>query len=116
MLISLVEDNLEMSTEISARIKKASSAFGSLTKLFNNKNLTLSLKGQVYSVLIVTILLYGCEVWNLTAYDEKRLRTFHRRCLRSILKTTPLRMKWQHVRTKHQEELLGVNCIVDNYR
>ena len=48
----LVEDNLEMSTEICARIKKASSAFGSLSKVFNNKNLTLSLKGQVYSVLI----------------------------------------------------------------
>ena len=112
----LVEDNLEMSTEITTRIRKASSAFGSLSKLFKDETLTLTVKGQIYSVLIVTILLYGCEVWNLTAHDEKRLRTFHRRCIRSILKTTPLEMKRTHIRTKHQEETLGVNCIIDNYR
>ena len=105
-----------MSSEITSRIRKASAAFGALSKIFKDETITLAVKGQVYSVLIVTILLYGCEVWNLRADDEDRLKKFHRRCIRSILNTTPLKMKWQKIRTKDQETILGVNCIVDNYR
>ena len=113
---TMVNSTLSMSSEITSRIRKASAAFGALSKIFKDKTITLTVKGQVYSVLIVTILLYGCEVWNLRADDEDRLKKFHRRCIRSILNTTPLKMKWQKVRTKDQETILGVNCIVDNYR
>lgn len=113
---TMISNTLTMSNEITSRIRKASAAFGALSRIFKDKTLTLTVKGQVYSVLITTILLYGCEAWNLSKSDETRLRTFHRRCIRSILNTTPLKMKWQKIRTNQQEEILGVNCVVDNYR
>lgn len=33
----------------------------------------------------MTILLYGCEVWNTTKNQMKRFEVFHQRCLRRIL-------------------------------
>ena len=37
----------------------------------------------------MTILLYGCEVWNTTKAQMKRFEVFHQRCLRRIL-----RIRW----------------------
>ena len=36
--------------------------------------------------LLITFLLYGCEVWELTAVDVQKLEVFHARCLRKMLK------------------------------
>ena len=37
-----------------------------------------------YIAIAVSILLYGCELWALTAAGRRKLRAFHHRCVRSI--------------------------------
>ena len=51
-----------VSHKINARIAKATSAFGRLTKrLWTNKGIRLDTKISVYKAAVITSLLYGCE-------------------------------------------------------
>ena len=75
--------------ELSARIQKASGAFNQLSSIWNNRNILNNTKVRIYKAAVMTILLYGCEVWNTTKAQMKRFEVFHQRCLRRIL-----RIKW----------------------
>ena len=75
----------EMKEEIDQRMKTASMAFGGLrSKLFNNKKMAKGVKIRVYESLILAILLYGSETWNVRTTETKKLETFHMNCLRCI--------------------------------
>ena len=41
-------------------------------------------KAVVYKVVVLTVLLYGCEVWGLTKRLWQKLRSFHMDCVRTI--------------------------------
>ena len=75
-----------LDAEISARIAKAATAFGKLTaRVWQNKHLTVRTKCRVYQTCILSTMLYGCETWTTYAKQERRLNSFHQRCLRKIL-------------------------------
>ena len=52
-------------TSASASINLSTAAFGALKNLFGDKYLSEKVKGQVYTALVLSTLLYGCEVWPL---------------------------------------------------
>jgi len=70
--------------EISLRIGKARAAFLQLRHLWHRRDVSLSVKGRVYSAAVRPILLYGSETWPLRADDVRKLSAFDHRCLRSI--------------------------------
>ena len=75
--------------ELSTRIGKAASMFGRLSKrVWTNSHLSLSTKFNVYRACICSVLLYGSETWPSYRRHEKKLNTFHMRCLRKILGLT----------------------------
>ena len=77
--------------EITARLAKASSAFGRLRKrLWNDHGIRIDTKLQVYHAVVLTTLLYGSESWTLYKRHIQKLDSFHLRCLRQIL-----HIKWQ---------------------
>jgi hypothetical protein len=39
---------------------------------------------MAYEALVLSILLYGCECWNLTMKLRNQLRSFHRSCVRQM--------------------------------
>jgi hypothetical protein len=41
-------------------------------------------KSKLYSTLVLSLLLYGCENWALTAPLRQRLNTFHNCCVRAM--------------------------------
>jgi dolichol kinase len=43
-----------------------------------------NLKVNIYRTIILTVVLYGCEIWSLTLRKERRLRVFENRVLRRI--------------------------------
>jgi hypothetical protein len=53
---------LTSDADICKRIKSATAAFGAMKKLFGDKHLSENVKGQVYTALVLSALLYGCEV------------------------------------------------------
>jgi hypothetical protein len=83
---STVTSNLSPDAEIDVRIGKAATMFGKLsTRVWQNKHLTRKTKIVVYQTCILSILLYGAETWTSYAKHERRLNTFHMRCIRNIL-------------------------------
>lgn len=86
---STISNTLSLNTEISRRIGKASSTMARLAKrVWNNRLLTTATKTRVYSACVLSILLYGSESWPMYAIQEKKLNSFHMRCLRRIVGVT----------------------------
>jgi len=68
--------------DISARLAKASQAFGRLSKrLWDDHGIRLDTKISVYVAAILPVLLYGCESWTLYRRNIRKLDQFHMRCL-----------------------------------
>ena len=43
-----------------------------------------NLKIKIYRIIILPVVLYGCETWLLTLWEECRLRVFENRVLKRI--------------------------------
>jgi len=39
---------------------------------------------KIYRIIILAVVLYGCETWSLTLREERRLRVFENRVFRRI--------------------------------
>ena len=95
---SIVSGNASMDEEITARIAKATSAFGRLVKrLWTNRGIRLGTKIDVYRATVLTTLLYGCETWTLSRKQIVRLEKFHLSTLRKIS-----RIRWFHKVTNYE--------------
>ena len=78
-----------MDVDVDRRIVQATKALGALTKsVFLNTNLSLCTKRKVYNACVLSVLLYGAECWTPLCKHEKRLNTFHHRCIKIILGIT----------------------------
>jgi hypothetical protein len=88
---SSISNSLKIDTEISCRIAKAVAVMAKLNKrVWNNSSLTEKTRLCVYQACVLSTLLYGSESWTTYVKQERRLNSFHLRCLRRIL-----HIKWQ---------------------
>jgi hypothetical protein len=57
-----------------------------LVSLFNSHNRLLSknVNIKIYIIIILPVVLYGCETWSMTLREERRLRVSENRVLRKI--------------------------------
>ena len=95
---SMVSSNASHDAEITARIARATSAFGRLTKrLWNNRNIRVDTKISVYKATVITSLLFGCETWTLRKAHLAQLERFHQTSLRKIA-----RIRWFHKVTNYE--------------
>ena len=99
----------KLDKEISVRIGKATGAFNQLNNIWKNRNISINNKVRIYVAAVLTILTYGCEVWNTTQIQNRRLETFHQYCLRRIL-----RVRWFHrVRNEDILERASIAALAD---
>ena len=97
---STISSDGTLDREITARIQKASHAFGRpRTKVLQHKGICLSTKLKVYTAIVLPSMLYGCEIWTVYRRHLRKLEQFHARSLRSIM-----RIRWQD-RVLNQEVL-----------
>ena len=95
---SIVSNDGSIDAEITARIAKATAAFGRLVKrLWTVRGIRLNTKIAVYKAAVLTSLLYGCETWTLNRRQVKRLEKFHQTTLRRIAG-----IKWFHKVTNYE--------------
>jgi hypothetical protein len=64
-------------------------------------------KIKIYKIIILPVVLYGCETWSLTLREEHRLRVFENRVQRRIFgpKRSEVTGGWRKL---HNEELHGL--------
>ena len=86
---SNISNNLSLDTEINRCIGKAACTMAKLTKrVWENKMLNENTKIRIYQACVLSTLLYGSESWTTYMCQERRLNTFHMRCLKRILGIT----------------------------
>jgi hypothetical protein len=88
-LCAISSSSLSDDDKIAQRLRSAAAAFGCLRKWvfghsFGSRSLPLVSKGKLHSTLVLSLLLYGCENWVLTAPLRQLLNTFHNRCVRAL--------------------------------
>ena len=69
-------------------MSRIAQTIGALTKLkaiWKDKNIALSSKIRLMRSLVISIFLYACETWTLTAELEKKIQTTEMRCFRRLL-------------------------------
>ena len=83
---SLVDGLGRLECELQARIAAANRVYQPLAKkLMSAKHLDCKTKAQLFSSLVLSVLLYGCETWpEPTQSQGKRLEAFQMRCLRRL--------------------------------
>ena len=93
----VIDKNLNHETAVDARISKASAAFGKLKGyVFASKDISLPAKRAAYVALVLSILLYGCECWAITASMRRKVQSFHNRCSRIMCGINMWHVKEQH--------------------
>ena len=83
---STISSNISLDAEIDKRVGKAATTLARLSsRVWENPKLTNKTKVAVYNACVVSTLLYGSETWTTYARQERRLNSFHMRCLHRIL-------------------------------
>ena len=78
------EANIDM--EVNNILSKANSAFGRLgKKVWDRRGLSQETKLKVYMAVVLTVILYACELWTVYSRHARKLNHFHTKCLRIIL-------------------------------
>ena len=75
-----------------------------MQKLLSSRLLSKNLKIKIYRTVILPAVLYGCETWSLTLWEERKLRVFENRMLRKIFgpRRDEVTGEWRRL---HNEEL-----------
>ena len=71
--------------EVLSRIAQATAALTKLKPIWRDNNISLGSKVKLICSLVISIFLYACESWTLTAELEKRTQAFEMRCYRRLL-------------------------------
>jgi hypothetical protein len=90
--------------EIKKRLNSGNACYHSVQNLPSSGLLSKNLKIRIYKMIILPVVLYGCETWSLTLREEHRLRVFENRVLQRIFGSERYEVKGEW-RKLHNEEL-----------
>ena len=71
--------------EVLSRIAQATAALTKLKPIWRDNNISLGSKVKLMRSLVISIFMYACESWTLTAELEKSTQAFEMRCYRRLL-------------------------------
>ena len=72
-------------TKVLARAAQTTVALAKLKPMWRDKNISLSSKLKLLHALVLSIFLYSCEAWALTAELERKILAVEMRCFRRVL-------------------------------
>ena len=70
--------------EIKSRLRSGNAFYYSVQNPLSSRLLSKNLKIKIYRIIILPVVLYGCETWSQTLREERRLRVFENMLLRRI--------------------------------
>ena len=100
---------LSVDHDADARIKKAPKAFGApRDRFFSTSAVPERLKGKVYAGGVLSVLLYGCESWCLSAASLNKLCRWHNKRIREMCHVTMCQTIVHRITSKSLEQRTGV--------
>jgi hypothetical protein len=99
-----------MNEEIKSTLNLGNACYHSGQSLLSSCLLPRNIKVKIYKIIILPVVLYGCETWSLRLREEHRLRVFGNKVLRRIFvpKRYEVTGEWRKL---HNEELHIVTCV-----
>jgi len=90
--------------EIKNRLRSGNACYHSVQNLLSSRLLSKNLKIEIYRTIILPVVLYGCETWSLTLWEERKLRVFENVVLWRIFgpRRDEVTGEWRRL---HNEEL-----------
>ena len=73
--------------KIKLRINMGNVYHYSLEKILSSRLLSKKLKVNTYKIIILLVVLYGCETWSLVLREEHRIKVFKNEVIRKIFGT-----------------------------
>jgi hypothetical protein len=71
--------------EIKSRLKSGNACYHSVQNVLSSSLLTKNLEIKIYRIIILPVVLYGCETWSLTMRKERTLRVFLEKFVENIV-------------------------------
>ena len=95
--------------EIKSRMRAGNVCYYSVQNLLSSRLLSKNLNIKIHRTIILPVVLYGCETWSLTLWEERRLRVFENKVLRRIFgpRRDEVTGDWRRL---HNEELNDLYC------
>jgi hypothetical protein len=99
--------------EIKSKLS-GNACYHSVQNLLSSSLLSKNLKIKIFRIVILPVVLYGCETWSLTLGEERRLRVFENRVLRRIFgpKRDEVRREWRKLYNEERNDLYSSPNIV----
>jgi hypothetical protein len=103
--------------EIERRLITGSACYHWVQTLLFSSQLFKYINNNIYRIIILPLVFYGCETWSLTIGEEHRLRVFENRVLRKTFepKRNEVTGEWRKLHNEEFHEqcnsrsILGVN-------
>ncbi|KAJ4445566.1 hypothetical protein ANN_12246 [Periplaneta americana] len=104
--------------EIEHRINMGNACYYSVQKLLSSSLLSKNLKVRIYKIVILPVVLYGCETWTLTLREKQRLRVFENKVLRKIFgaKRDEVTGEWRKLHNTELHALYSSPDIIRNIK
>jgi hypothetical protein len=81
-LVTTLTNQNSIREEIKNRLKSGNVCYHLVQNLLSSSWLSKNLKTKIYRIIILPVVVYGCENWSLTLREERKLRVFGNRVLR----------------------------------
>ena len=72
-------------------LQKAKRKWGFVRRILSSEPISIRTYVRMYKTIVMSVLLYGCETWELPPLTVAALEAFHNRCVRVIM-NDPIRM------------------------
>lgn len=72
--------------EVNIKLAKARYAFAALKNLWNTRKINYKIKVYLYKSNVLSVLLYGCDMWKMSKTISHNVDVFYNKCLQRILK------------------------------
>ena len=95
-------------------LKLGNACYYSVQNFLSSSLLSKKLKIKIYRIIILPVVLYGCETWSLILREGRRLRVFENRVLRRVFgpKRDEVTGEWRKLRNEELSDLNSLPNIV----
>jgi len=100
--------------QIKSRLKSGNACYHLVQNVLSFRLLSKNVKIKMYRIIILHVVLYGCETWSLTLREGRRLRVFENNVLRRIFgpRREEFKEDWKRLHNEELNELYSSLNIV----